>query len=430
MIIAGSLLMTDSPTQTRLVPGWVRVEGAKVVEVGAGACPHGVDLGEGAGAGGGEVGAGGGSGSWVIAPGFVDAHLHLPQFDVIGVDGLPLLAWLERAVFPAEARWADADFAGAMGNRVARRLISHGTTAIAAYGTVHHEGTAAALRAVAEAGLRGVVGQVLMDRNAPAELLRPAEQLIYEAAAQRGVGRIKHAVTPRFAVSCTDELMAMAGALAARTGQVVQTHLSETRDECALVERLGGCGYVEAYRRAGLLMERTIFGHGIWLSDAERAAIAGARGVVAHCPTANLFLAAGAMDRRAALQRGVRLALGSDVAGGPDVSMVRVARAMIETAKRLHPPFVEGGAAGGGDVPTAAACWWQITRGNAEAIGLEGGGRIEAGADADLVLLRPDVEWAGAVDPLSMLLYAWDERWIRRVVVNGRVVEVGGGAGA
>jgi guanine deaminase len=407
MIIAGQMLLTDSPSRTRLAPGWVRVEGGKMAEVGAGACPHRVDI--------------GGDG-WVVTPGFVDAHLHLPQFDVIGVDGLPLLEWLNRAVFPAEARWADAGFAGAMGERVAKRLLSHGTTAVAAYGTVHHDGTAAAMRAVAEAGLRGVVGQVLMDRGAPAELVRPAAQLVREAEAMKGVGRIAPAVTPRFAVSCSAELLTMAGGLAEANGQVVQTHLSETEDECRLVgELFEGRGYLEVYERAGLLTARTVFGHGIWLSDAERARIASAGGVVAHCPTANLFLGAGAMSRTAAMARGVRLALGSDVAGGPDVSMVRVARGMIETAKRLRAPFAEG-EGNGGPLPTAAECWWRITRGNAEAIGIDGG-RIAVGADADLVVFRPDVPLELSPDPLSMLLYGWDERWIGAVIVGGRVVE-------
>jgi guanine deaminase len=206
-------------------------------------------------------------------------------------------------------------------------------------------------------------------------------------------------------------LLKSAGELAAATGWPVQTHLSETEKECALISELfGGTPYTEVYAGAGLLSERTLLGHGIWLSDAERRRVAQTRAVIAHCPTANLFLNAGAMDREAHRRAGVRLSLGSDVAGGPDRSMARVARAMIETAKRLgHAP------------PDAAEAWWQITAGNAEAMGIADGGVLRAGAAADVLVIRPDIPWTRDGDGLSTLLYAWDDRWLRVAVAAGRV---------
>jgi guanine deaminase len=381
----------------RVSPGFIEVDGGRIVRVVAGAIPDRADLGD---------------AECLIAPGFIDTHLHLPQFDSIGHDGLELLDWLQRVIFPAEARWADADFAGQMATRAARQLLAVGTTGVGAYATVHHRAAQAAIEALASAGLRGCVGQVLMDRGAPPELLGRADELIDQASRLRGMGRISPAVTPRFAVSCTDELLRSAGRLAKATGWLVQTHLSETERECALVgELFGGISYTEVYARAGLLTERTLLGHGIWLDESERRMLADTGAIVAHCPTANQFLNSGAMDRGALRRAGVRTSLGSDIAGGPDRSMVRVARAMIETAKRL-----------GGPAPTAAECWHQITAGNAASLGMTDGGRLEAGAAADVLVIRPDIPWNEGADGLSTLLYAWDDRWLRATVAAGRTV--------
>lgn len=400
LTIAGTLLIPDGASSVRLARGCVRLAGATIESVTLTDDPPRADL---------------GGDDWLICPGFVDAHLHIPQFDSIGVFGLELLDWLDRVIFPAETRWVDADYAGAMGDRVARELLSFGTTAIAAYGTVHAEGTAAAMRALAAHGLAGVMGQSLMDRNAPHELTRPANQLLEEAATAKPIARLAPAITPRFAVSCTDELLEGAGMIASRTGHHVQTHIAETERECELIAELyDDLPYAEVYDRAGLLTERTILAHGIRLSNAERTLIARRGSVVAHCPTANLFLRAGAMDRAAHARAGVRPALGSDVAGGPDRSMVRVARAMLETAIRLD-----------ADPPPASAAWWQITAGNAAALARPGQethlARLAPGADADLVLARPTIRWHDAPDPLAALLWGWDDRWIERVIVAGRV---------
>lgn len=377
----------------------------------------------------------------VVCPGFVDAHLHIPQFDSIGADGLTLLDWLGAVIFPAEMRWADAEHAQAMGDRVGRRLLASGTTAVCAFGTVHHEGTQAAMRALGALGIAGYLGQVLMDREAPTGLVRPAGRLLDEASRLVGAGRMKPIVSPRFAITCTPELMAGAARLAHERGWMLQTHLSEMLPECARVMELfahrartgeGGDEYLDVYAEAGMLTDRSVFAHGVWLSEAGRCAIASARAVVAHCPTANTFLRSGAMDLGAMDSAGVRVALGSDIAGGPDVSMVRVARAMLENAKRTREPFVASTPATStatekGSIPDAARCWWSITGGNASCLGLADCGRIAVGASADLVVLTPTdgpaafAPWVGAPDPLAALLYAFDDRWISRTIVQGRV---------
>ncbi len=399
MIIVGRVLRADGPDRAWLEPARIQVEGARIRAV------EWLDEPASAGDLGGR--------ETLILPGFVDCHLHLPQFDSVGADGMTLLDWLETVVFPAEVRWDDPSFAGAMATRVATTLLSHGTTGVAAYGTVHHDGTRAAMHAMADAGLRGVLGQVLMDQRAPTELIRPAAQLLDEASALVGAGRMEPAVTPRFALTCSAELLAGAGRLAGATGQAVQTHLSEMEPECELARELHDApSYTDVYRRAGLLTQRTLLGHGIYLDDAERSAIADTGATVAHCPTSNLFLQSGKMDGVAHASRGVQVCLGSDVAGGPDVSMVRVARSMIETSKRFGD---------GRPIPSPHAAWWQITRGNAEIMGWSDAGVIEPGAAADLVLVSHDLSLGPGMDELSAMLYGWDDRWITQTVVEGRV---------
>lgn len=401
--------MLPDPAGVRLRAGSIRLHSGLITDIALGADAHRLgtpDL---------------GSPTSIIAPGFIDAHVHLPQFACIGVDGLTLLDWLNSAVFPAEARWADPEFARLAAAAAARRLLASGTTGIAAYATVHHRSVAPAMHALSDAGLRGFVGQVLMDQNAPSELLRPASEQLDSAASLTPIGRITPAVTPRFAVSCSRELLEGAGCLAAAKGWPIQTHLSETLDECRLVAQLHAqSSYTDVYRRTGLLTPRTILAHAIHLSDNERAVIANHACVVAHCPTANLFLQAGAMNLAEHERSGLTIAVGSDIAGGPDVAMPRVARAMIETAKRLHHPTHP--------LPTASRVWHAITAGNALALGFAGAGEIAMSADADIVIFDPSrtpglhFDPTQSPDPLSELLYQWDDRWITHTLAEGRVV--------
>lgn len=399
MILAGTLMLEAPIRKVRLAAGWLLLDDGRIAEVHEGECPHTPDLG-------GE--------RHLILPGFVDAHLHLPQFDCIGADGLKLLQWLDEVIFPAEAKWEDADDAGAVTERAIMQLLARGTTSFAAYTTVHHEATRAAMRCAAEMDVRAIVGQTLMDQQAPPELIRPAQQLLDETETllSRGaIGRVKPAVTPRFAVSCSAALLRGCGDLARAYDAPVQTHLAETQTECQAVYDLHDqMDYTELYHRAGLLTRRSIFGHGIWLDSAARKLLAEAGSYIAHCPTANIFLGSGAMDRHAHHMAGVKTCLGSDLGAGTDRCMVRVAQSMIETAKSI-----------GRMPPTPAEAWWQITIGNADALGFGEVGRLIPGAEADLLVVEPDVNWREAIHPLACLLYTWDDRWLRSVLLRGAV---------
>lgn len=407
MKIAGQLLLCDEESdRVCLRPGTLTVNGGKITNVQSGVLDDTAEF---------------GGSDCLISPGFIDTHLHLPQFGIVGAHGMPLLGWLNEVTFPAEAAWRDADHAANVTEHVIDQLYAHGTTAVAAYTTVHGESTIAAMEVASRRGLAGVIGQTLMDCQAPSELTRKVDDQLHETdqllrqfpPGADAPPRLAAAVTPRFAVSCSRELLRGAGELTAQHGAVVQTHLAETLAECAFVgELFDGASYVDVYRQAGLLTERSILGHGIHLDKDDLKKIAEAGSTIAHCPTANSFLRSGAMPRAKWLSSGVSVSLGSDIGAGYERSMVRVGRAMIETASMV-----------GAEIPSAAQAWWQITHGNGKAIGWSDRNRIHVGADADILVIRPNIDWQdGPVDPLSRLMFAWDDRWIERTIVMGREV--------
>ncbi len=401
VILFGQLLLPDPPRSVRLTTGTVEIADDQIVAVREGDRPKAYDL--------------GGPDS-IICPGLVDLHLHLPQFDAVGVHGLPLLEWLDRVIFPAEARWRDDAYARDATQQALSSLLQHGTTAFAGYATSDPAGAEAALSLTQQSGMRAAIGQVLMDRGATGALVRNAEASLAETAALLKAyppgARVQAAVTPRFAVSCTADLLSGAGQLAAETRAVVQTHLAETPDECSLVSELfDGQRYVEVYQQAGLLGERAIHAHGIYLDDTDRQMLRDTQTIVAHCPTANSFLRSGAMDRQTHNQAGVRVALGSDIGGGYERSMIRVARAMLETSFAVNQP-----------TPSVAEAWWQITQGNAELMGWQDTGVIRAGAEADLLVIQPDARWQDSPSPLGAVMFAWDDRWLTHTLVQGQVV--------
>ncbi|MEM6393875.1 MAG: amidohydrolase family protein [Planctomycetota bacterium] len=355
------------------------------------------------------------SGTPLISPAFTDAHVHLPQFPIVGAHGRPLLDWLAEVTFPAEMRWADTDRARADISGVLDRLLSVGTVGIGAYSTVHHAAADAALSLCKERRLRARIGHVLMNEGAPDGLLQPADVLLEQTAdlldRYGASGRVAAAVTPRFALSCSEDLMQGAGRLAAEHDAVIQTHLSENVAECEEVERRYGKPYVQVYANAGLLTPRALFGHVIHVNDADRQALANAGAIAAHCPTANTFLGSGDMDRAALLAAGVRVAPGSDIGGGYDVSMPRVARAMMETAWRRD-----------GVVIPSTEAWHDITAGSAAALGWPEAGSLQPDAPADLLVFDPPNGWLTHPDPLGRLIWDWDDRWLRVTLARGEVV--------
>ena len=267
----------------------------------------------------------------LILPGFIDTHVHSPQLDVIASHGAELLDWLNTYTFPAERRYADAVEARTGAARFLDALLAHGTTSAVVFPTVHKVSADTLFAAAQERGMRLITGKVLMDRHAPDGLRdeapdRGARDCVDLIDRWHGVDRLGYAVTVRFAATSTPEQLAMAGQrCTAYPGVVMQTHVAENRAEVKWVQELfpEARSYLDVYERAGLLNARGVLAHGIWLDEADRAALREAGAQIAHSPSSNLFLGSGLFDWRAADDAGVAVSVATDVGGGTSLSMQR-----------------------------------------------------------------------------------------------------------
>ncbi|WP_068804999.1 guanine deaminase [Thauera phenolivorans] len=266
----------------------------------------------------------------LLMPGFIDCHAHYPQTDVIASPGEQLLRWLERYVFPCEARFADATVARETAGFFCDELLRNGTTSAQCFATVHPQAVDALFAAAEARGMRMTTGLVLMDRNAPAALSVDAELAHAQGeeliARWHGRGRARYAVTPRFAATSSARQLELAGRqFAAHPGVHLQSHLAENRGEVAWVAELfpAARSYLDVFDRYGLLGERAIYAHCIHIDDTDRRRLAESGSAIAFCPTSNLFLGSGLFDIDAARAQGVGVGLATDVGAGTSFSMLR-----------------------------------------------------------------------------------------------------------
>lgn len=321
----------------------------------------------------------------LIVPGFIDTHVHFPQIDVIGSYGEQLLEWLERYTFPAERRYADPGYAAEAARLFVSEMLAEGTTTAAVYCTVHPESADAFFAEAQRRDLRMIAGKVLMDRNAPPWLRdtpasgeRDTRALI---GRWHGRDRLSYALTPRFAPTSTPEQLAACARIAKDHRDIyIQSHVAENRAEVAWVRELfpEARSYLDVYDRCGLLRDRAIYGHCIWLDEADRARMAESGAAASFCPSSNLFLGSGLYDLRAARRADQRVGLGSDVGGGTHLSMLRT---LGDAYKVLQ---LQGIAL------SPAAALHLATLGSAEALCLSDRiGSLRPGREADLAVLDP-----------------------------------------
>lgn len=280
-------------------------------------------------------------GNALILQSFADLHLHAPQYPMLGMGmDLPLLDWLNAYAFPTEARFADPDYAREIYRKLARELVESGTTRVCMFSSLHTGATLILMEELEKAGVTGYVGKVNMDRNsAPGVLEETTEESMRETLrwldACQDFRRVKPILTPRFTPSCSDELMAFLGRLAAERDLPVQSHLSENQAEMDWVRQLHpDCGqYWETYAKYGLWNDRTVMAHCVWSDRRERQAMGEAGVTAVHCADSNQNLCSGVAPVRAMLDEGVKVALGSDIAGGDRLSMFDVVAAAIRASK-------------------------------------------------------------------------------------------------
>lgn len=412
----GTLLSPQSASDCPITPKTqVRISDQKIAEVTSGK-PSGKDI----------VGD---DGCWIL-PGFIDAHLHLPQWDRRGIDGSTLFDWYEKVVYAAELRLKDAAFAEKLAEDFVSGLIANGTTTAASFGSPFAAATDRAFAVFAKRGLRAIHGMSLGDTNCPPGYIQDTDKALDEsrslAAKWHGAenGRLSYAFSPRTPVVCSERMMKGAAALSDMLKCYVQTHVAESVAETRAVresfpDRLDD---VDVFAEVGLLTPRTLLGHGVFLNQQQRHQVAESGTALIHCPTANLFLESGMMDYVAHRSAGIRMALGSSIAGGHDPFMPRVAIECLQTAKAVK---VHAMPRRSYDVPHPSEAWWMLTAGAAKALGLgEKIGAIQAGLEADCLVVRPE-KWISEL-PLdqqaSALLYTITPQQIEHVFIAGKRV--------
>jgi guanine deaminase len=372
----------------------------------------------------------------IIAPGFIDLHIHFPQTDVIGSPASGLLPWLENYTFPHESRFADEAHANELATFFLDELLRHGVTTALAFATSHPSSVNALMTEAQRRGVRMIAGKVLQDRHSPDGVRDETEQSLAdtEALIERwhGVDRLGYAITPRFAPSCSEAQLRGAGELAAKYPDVwIQSHVAENLDEVKWALELfpSSRSYLSIYDDFGLMRERAIYAHCIHFDDEDRALMRSTGAAAAVSPTSNLFLGSGFFDYEGARRVGFRYGLASDVGGGTSFSPFHTMLAAYYVGR-------EGRTKPGLSL-SPQHLWWQHTAGAAQALGLDGAERVGGGAignlrpgcEADFVVLDPKAmpllaRKTANVASLDELLFALivlgDDRVIERTHIAGQ----------
>ena len=362
----------------------------------------------------------------LIAPGFIDMHVHYPQLDVIGSPAEGLLPWLEHYTFPAEAAFADPAHAAEVARFFFDELARNGVTTALAFATSHPASVDAFFSEAQRRGLRMMGGKVLQDRHSPDGVRDQTEQSLRDCEALirrwHGRDRLGYAITPRFAPSCSDAQMQGAAELARRHPDTwIQSHVAENKDEVRWVRALypEARSYLDVYRRFGLLRGRAVYAHCIHLDDTDRLLMHETGTAAAVSPTSNLFLGSGFFDYRAAARTGMLHGLASDVGGGTSFSPFHTMLAAYYVGR-------EGQSKPGLSLKPSEL-WWSHTGGAARALGLAGViGTLQPGTEADFVVLNPRAtpllarksERAQSLEELLFaLIVLGDDRLVERVAI-------------
>jgi guanine deaminase len=365
----------------------------------------------------------------IIAPGFVDMHIHYPQTDVIGAPAEGLLPWLENYTFPHEKRFHAQEYAAEVASFFVAELLRNGVTTALTFATSHPTSVHALFTEAQKHHMRLITGKVLQDRHSPDGVRDETEQSLVDTESLiqqwHGVDRLGYAITPRFAPTSTPAQLRGAGELAAKYPEVwVQSHVAENLGEIAWARELfpESASYLATYADFGLMRKRAVYAHCIHFDDSDRALMRESGAVAAISPTSNLFLGSGFFDYTGADRIGFGYGLASDVGGGTSFSPFHTMLAayyvgregQTKTGLSLSPQHL----------------WWQHTAGAAQALGLAGVvGNLQPGCEADFVVLNPQAtpllaRKTAQANSLDELLFAMivlgDDRLVERTQIAQR----------
>lgn len=364
----------------------------------------------------------------LIVPGFIDCHVHYPQTQIIGAGGEALIDWLDKYTFDAEQAFADKMHASKSVEVFCAELLRNGTTTASVFCTVHEHSADALFEAAQSRHMRMIAGKVLMDRNAP-EAIQDTPQSGYDQSKRliekwQGRDRLLYAITPRFAASSTPGQLELAGALwREHPDTYVQSHISETRQEIDWVQELypDRTGYLDVYDHFGLIGPRSIYGHGIYLTDREWQLFHDSGTAIAHCPTSNQFLGSGLFNVEKAknAERPVSVGLATDLGAGTSFSMLRTMGAAYQIARLA------------GASLSATQALYMATAGAAKSLYLEDKiGTLEVGTEADVTIIDLKstpiidyrIQFADSIEEqLFVLMTMADDRATRATYVAGEL---------
>lgn len=369
-----------------------------------------------------------------LIPGFVDTHIHAPQYVFTGTGyDLPLLQWLEKYTFPSESRFRSAEFAQDAYRKVVKRLLKNGTTTASYFATIHYEATEILCNIVAELGQRGFIGKVSMDQNSPHYYVETTEQAIEDAErfVKSTLGRknplITPVVTPRFVLSCTSALMKELGHIAKMYDVPVQTHINETKKEISMVRKdYPDHSYTAVYDNHDLLNGKTYLAHCCHSSEEEFNLMLERSSAVAHCPTSNFNIRSGIADVRYMLNRNIKVGLGTDVSGGESPSMLVAIRDCIKASNVLS-----FGKSEDYKPLNFEEAFFLATLGGSQVLGLDDKiGNFQVGKDFDALVIDAEArdshfdcfEADNIEDVIQKFLMLGDDRNIQKVFVAGKLV--------
>ena len=363
----------------------------------------------------------------LLMPGFVDTHIHYPQTEMVAAYGEQLLEWLNTYTFPVESKFSNPAYAREIAERFLNEMLRCGTTTALVFGTVHKESVDAFFQACEERNLRMIAGKVMMDRNAP-DYLMDTPQSSYEDSKAliekwHDKGRLRYAVTPRFAPTSTPEQLAKAGQLLQEhPGVYLHTHMSESANEVVWVEELfPECDhYLHTYDDAGLLGRRSVFAHCIHLNDEEWDRLEETQSNIAFCPTSNLFLGSGLFNLKRAVEQNIGVGIGTDIGGGTSFSILQTLGEAYKV-QQLR-----------GEKLTPFKAFYLATLGGAKALDMEDLiGNFQAGKEADFIILdkasTPLLEFRlqqckSLMETLFVLAIMGDDRSISATYSAGELV--------
>jgi guanine deaminase len=363
----------------------------------------------------------------LIIPGLIDTHIHFPQTEMIGAYGEQLLTWLEKHAFPAEQKFHDSDYAKQIADIFINELLRNGTTTALVFGTVHPQSVDAFFTQAQKYNLRMIAGKVMMDRNCPDSLSDTATSGYEESKKLiekwHGVDRLSYAVTPRFAPTSTQEQLNNCGKLLTEYPSVyLHTHLSENRDECSWVNTLFPQheDYLSVYESAGLVKKRSVFAHGIYLSERELSSLAKNQAAIAHCPTSNLFIGSGLFNLKTCEAHNITVSMGTDVGGGTSFSMFQTFNEAYKIQQLQNNKI------------SAFKGLYLATLAGARALDLEGTiGNFMPGCEADFIVLDNDPtpflgfrlqQCKDLEERLFTLMMLGDDRAISETFIMGKSV--------